>query len=68
MCIRDRSIADMKAKKHAEVFRIKEELRSLYIKKSLLNSKLYGGHLQLLNNVHPAALDHYLEFINSSLR
>lgn len=61
------SIADMKAKKHAEIFRIKEELRSLYIKKSLLNSKLYGAHLQLLNNVHPAALDHYLEFINSTI-
>ena len=46
------SIADLRTKKHAEIYRIKEEIRALYRKKSLLNSKLYHIHLQLLNNIY----------------
>lgn len=58
------SIADLRTKKHAEIYRINEEIRALYSKKSLLNSKLYHIHLQLLNTIHPATLDLYLDFIN----
>jgi hypothetical protein len=61
-------VADRKTKKHAEVFRIKEELKSLYIKKASLNSKLYKIHLRLLNNTHPAALDSYLDFVNRDIK
>ena len=72
MCIRDRfkgsSIADLKTKKHAEIFRVKEEIKFLHIKESNLNSKLYKIHLQLLNSTHPAVLDHYLDFVNNDVK
>lgn len=58
----------MKTKKHAEVYRIKEEIKSLYRKKSYLNSKLYRIHLQLLNNIHPTLLDYYLDFVNNDIQ
>ena len=62
------SIADRKTKKHAEIYRIKEELKSLHIKKAYLNSKLYKIHLRLLDNTHPAALEYYLDFINRDIQ
>ena len=71
MCIRDRkcsNIADRKTKKHAETYRIKEELKSLYIKKAYLNSKLYKTHLKLLDSTHPAALEYYPDFINRDIQ
>ena len=49
--------ADIKTKRHSELYRIKEELKSLYKKKSHLNSRLYRAHLQLLNDVHPALIN-----------
>ena len=62
------SIADRKTKKHAEMYRIKEELKSFHIKKAYLSSKLYKIHLRLLDNTHPASLEYYLDFINRGIQ
>ena len=42
------SVADLKTKKHAEIYRVKEEIKFLHIKKSNLNSKLY----KILSLIH----------------
>ena len=46
---------------YAERFRVKEEIKALYIKKSLLNIRLFKLHLQILNNIHPVIIDEVLE-------
>ena len=62
------SVAESKTKKYAEIYRVKEEIKSLYTKKSNLYYTLYKLHLQLLDNTHPAVLNHYLDFINNDVR
>ena len=47
--------------KHAQTFYIKEEIKSLYTKKSILNKQLLKLHLQMLNSIHPAIINNVLD-------
>ena len=51
-------------KKYAEIFRIKQEIKSLYKKKVRLNKSLMKIHLQLLNQIHPAVIDNIVNKID----
>ena len=64
MCIRDRSRAAKATKKHAEIFWIKEEIKSLYIKESTLNTRLYKLHLHIFNDIHPAIINNVMESVH----
>ena len=50
--------------KHAQTFYIKEEIKSLYTKKSILNKQLLKLHLQMLNNIHPAIINNVLDSVH----
>lgn len=48
------SFVAKRTKKYAEQFWIKNEIKSLYRKKSMLNILLYKKHLEFCSKVHPA--------------
>ena len=42
---------------------IREEIKALYIKKSLLNTRLFKLHLHILNSIHPSIINNVFDYI-----
>jgi hypothetical protein len=63
--IKNNSIAAKKAKQTAEKSWIKNEIKFLYRKKSMLNTLLYKKHLDLANSLHPLQFVKQLNLIES---
>ena len=62
--INKKSEFSTKIKRYAGIMWMREELKYLYKKKTVLNRELYRTHLQLLDSVHVALLDNVLQTIN----
>lgn len=61
------SIAILKTQTKARSIRIKEEIKSLYYKKTKLNSELYKLHLELYNTLHYITAEKYIKNINKQI-
>ena len=67
MCIRDRSYSAIKTKELATTLWIKNEIKQLYSKKSLLNTVLMKKHLELLQKLHPSQIDNVTYLIEKQI-
>jgi hypothetical protein len=63
--INNQSYAAKKAKRTAEISWIKNEIKFLYKKKSMLNTLLYKKHLELANGLHPSLFEKQISLIES---
>ena len=57
--------AAINTKKHAEIYRVKQEIKSLYVKKAILNKTLFKLHLLIYNQIHPAIIDIIMNKVNT---
>lgn len=63
--IKNQTYAAKKTKASAEKLWLKNEIKFLYSKKSMLNTLLYKTYLELSNAVHPSQLDSMVDKINA---
>lgn len=52
-------------KKHTGIYCIKQEIKSLYVKKANLNRFLFKLHLLVHNMIHPAIIDNTMNKVNA---
>ena len=63
MKINSSSKAANTTKQFAERMYIREEIKALYIKQSLLNTRLFKLHLHILNSIHPSIINNAFDYI-----
>lgn len=65
--IKNQSSSAKRTLSMAQLFWVKNEIKSLYCKKNLLNKLLLQKYLQLSNSVHPIHLDCILNEVETSV-